>query len=320
MKYERRSFEIIITRINELIFLHRMVKPFLLIVLLMVGYYSIYWFVEPIRFANANPGSVLTTSDLILDIILDAGLNIVLAFLFGLIFFGLLGIPSAKLFFLIQKFKSRKIDVRQKFAMLKTSGKTTGSGIVYRGFLLYCVAISLTLSTLQFIGHFAPTIIEDSFTILYTSLVLFYMAFLTFFLPSIWYLDDINLMYFTMSEDVKFLNPMGQSILPALKGFGSFSIIIAYLIYVMNRFSILDLDILFDPILTLFIPLLAMLGFETIAEFGQKIVKKWIGSKDIRKYDELKIELVMKGDEVKISIENEEAKWGGTDGTGQTSQ
>ena len=263
---------------------------------------------EPIRYAAQ--GIIITSSDLVLDILLDASLNIILAFFFGLFFFGLLGVPCAKLFFLIQKFNSRKVEVQQKFIMLKTTGKTTGGVIVKRGFLLYCVAISLTLSTLQFVGFIDPGIINDqtSFTLLYTALVLIYMAILTVFLPAIWYLDDINLMYFTISEDVKFLSPMGQSILPALKGFGSFSIIIAYLIYVINRFStriLLDPDIFFDPILTLFIPLLAMLGFEIIAEFGQKTLKKWIVSKSVHDYDELKIELVRKGDEYQLKVKQE---------------
>ena len=270
----------------------------------------IFAFMEPIRYAAQ--GIPFAPSDLAFDIFLDASLNVVLAFFFGLLIFGLLGVPCAKLFFLIQKFKARKVDVHQKFIMLKTTGKTTGGVIIKRGFLLYCVAISLTLSTLQFVGFFASSLVNNqtSFTLLYTALVLIYMAFLTFFLPSIWYLDDINLMYFTISDDVKFLNPMGQSILPALKGFGSFSIIIAYLIYIMNGisrgyFTFIDPDLIFDPILTLFVPLIAMLGFEIIAEFGQRTLKKWIVSKNVHDYDELKIELVRKGDEYQFKVENE---------------
>ena len=249
----------------------------------------------------------ITQTD-IFDTVLLASFNIIVAFFFGLIFFGLLGVPSAKLFFLIQKFSSRKVEAQQKFIMLKTTGKTTGGVIIKRGFLLYCVAISLTLSTLQFMGFLYPDIVNADFSDLYTYLVFIYMAILTFLLPSIWYLDDINLMYFTISEDVKFLNPMGQSILPALKGFGSFSIIIAYLIYIINRFStriILNPDILFDPILTFFIPLIAMLGYELVAEFGQKSLKKWIIKIGLHEYDELRIELVRKGDEYQLKVEGE---------------
>src|SRR5271157_3950723 len=150
--------------------MHRLVLPIILISLLMF----VYWLIQ-----------VEITQTDIFDTVLLASFNIIVAFFFGLIFFGLLGVPSAKLFFLIQKFSARKVDVQQKFIMLKTTGKTTGGVIVKRGFLLYCVAISLTLSTLQLVGFLDPGLVnnESSFTFLYTALVFIYMAIITVFLP-----------------------------------------------------------------------------------------------------------------------------------------
>nr|MDO8085502.1 hypothetical protein [Candidatus Sigynarchaeum springense] len=234
-------------------------------------------------------------------VIVGALLDLFLSFFFGFLIFGLLGITCTKLFFLVQAFFSRKQKTTDRYIMLKTSGTVTGGLLVKRSFLLYAIAISLTLTTLQVIGFLAPSLLKEKnmFTLLYTSFVFIYAASLTLILPPTWYLDDVNLMYFTEAEGVKYLNPVGQSVLPALKGLGSFNIIIAYAVFVATRVQGASLDTLLDPILTLFMPIIFILGFDTISDYGRKNVRAFLVARGIQSYDEMRIELMKSAGENK---------------------
>jgi hypothetical protein len=256
-------------------------------------------------------------SSLIFGLILDAAFNFVIAFFFGFVILGLLGIACAKLFFLVQMFFSRKREVSQKYIMLKTAGRVTGGLLVKRAFLLYCMAISLTLTTLQIIGFVNPLYLaiigasigdvapfQTTFTLLYTIFVFVYATGMTLVLPPIWYLDDVNLMYFTENEGVRYLNPVGQSVLPAIKGFGSFNIIIAYLVFVATRFQAsASLVTLFDPILTLFLPIMFLLGFDVISDYGKKVMRAWLVKKGIQGYEEMRIELVKGAGDYRFKVD-----------------
>jgi hypothetical protein len=261
-------------------------------------YYFVQYFIQ---------GFVIPdVSTLIVGIVLDAAFNLVIAFFFGFIILGLLGIACAKLFFLVQMFFSRKKKASEKYILLKTAGRITGGLLVKRAFLLYCMAISLTLTTLQIIGFVNPGFLvdQDTFTLLYTILVFTYSAGMTLILPPIWYLDDVNLMYFTENEGVKYLNPVGQSVLPAIKGFGSFNIIIAYLVFVATRFqATASLVTLLDPILTLFLPIMFLLGFDVISDFGRKTMQIWLVKKGIQNYDEMRIELVKSAGDYRFKMD-----------------
>jgi hypothetical protein len=262
-------------------------------------YYFVQYFIQGFDIADM--------SALILSIVLDAAFNMVIAFFFGFIILGLLGIACAKLFFMIQKVFSGKKKASEKYILLKTAGRITGGLLVKRAFLLYCMAISLTLTTLQIIGFVNPGFLvdQDTFTLLYTILVFTYSAGMTLILPPIWYLDDVNLMYFTENEGVKYLNPIGQSVLPAIKGFGSFNIIIAYLVFVATRFqATASLVTLFDPILTLFLPIMFLLGFDVISDFGRKTMQIWLVKKGIQNYDEMRIELVKSAGDYRFKVDD----------------
>jgi hypothetical protein len=273
----------------------------LLLVLMFAGlYYFVQYFIQG--------SEIIEVSSLILGIIIDAAFNIVIAFFFGFLILGLLGIACAKLFFLVQKLFSKKKDASEKYIMLKTAGTVTGGLLVKRAFLLYCIAISLTLTTLQIIGFVNPAYLADqnTFTLLYTTFVFAYTAGMTLILPPIWYLDDVNLMYFTENEGVKYLNPVGQSVLPAIKGFGSFNIIIAYLVFVATRFqATANLVTLFDPILTLFLPIMFLLGFDVISDHGKKVIRSWLVKKGIQGYEEMRIELVKGAGDYRFKVDDE---------------
>ncbi|MEX2684240.1 MAG: hypothetical protein Q6373_021900, partial [Candidatus Sigynarchaeota archaeon] len=241
--------------------------------------------------------------------IISVFFDLLFSFFLGFLIFGLLGIACAKLFFIVQAFFSRKQKMTEKYIMLKTSGTVTGWLLVKRAFLIYAIAISLTLTTLQIYNFLDPTLFSGSeesqktFTLLYTSFVFIYAAGLTLILPPTWYLDDVNLMYFTEAEGVKYLNPVGQSVLPALKGFGSVNIVIAYLVFVATRFKGANLITLFDPILTLFMPIMFLLGFDAISEYGKKSVRSFLVKRGIQSFDEMHIELVKASGENRIEIE-----------------
>jgi hypothetical protein len=274
------------------------ILPLLLVFMFAGLYYFVQYFIQGFEIADV--------SGLILGIILDAAFNIVIAFFFGFLILGLLGIACAKLFFLIQKLFSGKKKASEKYILLKTAGRITGGLLVKRAFLLYCMAISLTLTTLQIIGFIDPGFLmdQDTFTLLYTIFVFTYSAGMTIILPPIWYLDDVNLMYFTENEGVKYLNPVGQSVLPAIKGFGSFNIIIAYLVFVATRFqATASLVTLLDPILTLFLPIMFLLGFDVISDFGRKVMQKWLVKKGIQSYDEMRIELVKSAGDYRFKVD-----------------
>jgi hypothetical protein len=243
-------------------------------------------------------------------IIVGALFDLFLAFFFGFLILGLLGIVCAKLFFIVQAAFSMKRKPTEKYIMLKTSGTITGWLLIKRAFLLYCIAISLTLTTLQIFNFLDPSLLTDqyTFTLLYTTFVFIYAAGLTIILPPIWYLDDVNLMYFTEAEGVKYLNPVGQSVLPALKGFGSFNIIIAYLVFVATRFQGANLVTMFDPILTLFMPIMFLLGFDAISDYGRKNVRAWLVKKGIQGYEEMRIELVKGAGDFKFKVDDKTAE------------
>ncbi|MBN2154086.1 MAG: hypothetical protein JW839_21700, partial [Candidatus Lokiarchaeota archaeon] len=248
--------------------------------------------------------------------VVSALFDLFVAFFFGLLIFGLLGISCAKLFFLVQAALSRNRKPTEKYIMLKTSGTVTGWLLIKRAFLLYAISISLTLTTLQIFNFLDPSLLvnQNTFTLLYTSFVFIFAAGLTLIVPPLWYLDDVNLMYFTESEGVKYLNPVGQSVLPALKGLGSINIVIAYVVFVVTRFQGASLDTMFDPLLTLFMPIAFILGFDTISDLGRKKVRAWLVKKGIQSFDELRIELVKGAGEYKLKA-NE-----GTPGPGKRTQ
>lgn len=288
--------------------------PLLLVVLIAGLYCFVQYFIQGTELSDIPT--------LIFGIILDAAFNIVGGFFFGFFILGLLGIASAKLFFLVQKLFSRKMKASEKYIMLKTSGRVTGGLLVKRAFLLYCMAISLTLTTLQIIGFVNPLYLTDygatigdeapyqtTFTLLYSIFVFVYATGMTLILPPIWYLDDVNLMYFTENEGVRYLNPVGQSVLPAIKGFGSFNIIIAYLVFVATRFQAsASLVTLFDPILTLFLPIMFLLGFDAISGYGKKVMRAWLVKKGIQGYDEMRIELVKGAGDYRFKVDGKTAE------------
>ncbi len=247
-------------------------------------------------------------------VIIGALFDVFIAFFFGFLIFGLLGVSCAKLFFIVQAAFLRNQKPTEKYIMLKTSGTVTGWLLIKRAFLLYCIAISLTLTVLQIVNFLNPTLLQGSeegqwmFTFLYTSLVFIFAAGLTLILPPIWFLDDVNLMYFTEAEGVKYLNPVGQSVLPALKGFGSFNIIIAYLVFVATRFQGANLVTMFDPLLTLFMPIMFLLGFDTISDYGRKTLRAWLVKRGIQSYDEMKIELVKGSGEYRLKMDGKAAE------------
>lgn len=272
--------------------------PLLLVCLFAGLYYFVQYFIQDF--------SSIDLPTLIVGIILDAAFNVVIAFFFGFLILGLLGIACAKLFFSIQLLFSRKRRASEKYIMLKTAGKITGGLLVRRAFLLYCMAISLTLTTLQIIGFLDPGFLanQETFTLLYTMLVFTYAAGMTIILPPIWYLDDVNLMYFTENEGVKYLNPVGQSVLPAIKGFGSFNIIITYLVFVATRFqATANLVTLLDPVLTMFLPIMFLIGFDAISHVGRKMIRAWLVKKGIQNYEEMRIELVKAEGDYKFKVD-----------------
>ncbi|NMC06064.1 MAG: hypothetical protein GYA24_12685 [Candidatus Lokiarchaeota archaeon] len=272
--------------------------PLLLVCLFAGLYYFVQYFIQDF--------SSIDLPTLIVGIILDAAFNVVIAFFFGFLILGLLGIACAKLFFSIQLLLSRKRRASEKYIMLKTAGKITGGLLVRRAFLLYCMAISLTLTTLQIIGFLDPGFLanQETFTLLYTMLVFTYAAGMTIILPPIWYLDDVNLMYFTENEGVKYLNPVGQSVLPAIKGFGSFNIIITYLVFVATRFqATANLVTLLDPVLTMFLPIMFLIGFDAISHVGRKMIRAWLVKKGIQNYEEMRIELVKAEGDYKFKVD-----------------
>ena len=244
------------------------------------------------------------------ELVVFGAFDFILAFFFGLAILGLLSIPLAKVFFILHKVFSREKDISKRYIMLKTNNIMTGGMIIKRGILLYCIAISLTLTTVQVIGFLLPDFLGEpaaeadletfiaNFQSIYTLLVFLFATGITFILPPVWYFDDINLMFFEETEGVKFLYPFGKAVIPALKGFGSISIIISYLVFVLNRvggvIGGIPITLLFDPFLTLFIPITFMLGFQLVSPLGKRSLAKWLRKQGIEIYQDLELKLSKK--------------------------
>lgn len=274
--------------------------PSILVGCLIVLYYYLRTDYDP---------SILT--GIVIYPLLDVALSM---FVFGMLVFGFLGMFFAILFFKIHAFFSRNKKLETRYVRIRTGYEVTGKEIIGRAFLLYCIAISLTLTTMQIAGFldFFPdpdtvglVLYLSIFEPTYTNLVFFYSFCISFILAPIWYFDDLNVMYFSVYEDVTFLRPFGMRVLPALKGFGSFSIIISYLIFIINQVGFITVNVpfylLLDPLLTLFIPILFLIGFELVSFVGKKYLKKWLIKKGIEEYDDLEIVLTRKNVETNDS-------------------
>lgn len=239
------------------------------------------------------------------SIVLLAIFEFVIDFLFGMIILGFLGILFAKLFFLIHDKTSKTPDgIDEKYIILHTGYKLTGREITYRAFLLYCIAISLALTTIQLASFAVPGLLpsysidpegyKQQFELLYTGFVFLYTFVMAFVLPPVWYFDDLNVMVFRQEEGVPFLYPLGKSVLPALKGFGGPTIILSYLVFIFNRLGTgIPVTFMLDPILTLFVPLAFIIGFESVATVGKHHLLGWLKrTRKVKEYSRIKRELV----------------------------
>jgi len=267
----------------------RLLLPFILIVGLMSLYYYLMY-IE--NYPEYNVG----------DLVLFAGIDFILSFFFGLGIFGLCGIISAVAFFYIHHLFTGKLQQSQKYVIIKTNYKITAGTIIKRAFLLYCMAISLTLTTLQFISVLAPDLLPDpeidpdlfelNFELYYTTFVFIYSGAISFILIPVWYFDDLNVMFFAESEGVRYIYPFGNAVLPPLKGFGGPSIVLSYLIFILTKLGTgVLITLLLDPVLTLFMPVIMLIGFETVSAGGKNVLKKWLMKQDIKEYDEMQINL-----------------------------
>jgi hypothetical protein len=237
----------------------------------------------------------------LLDSLFYAAFDIGLAYLFGLIIFGLLGILFSMFFFYVHHLMTGKMEKKNKYVIIKTHFKMSPWFLVKRAFLLYCIAISLTLTTIQLIDALNfPGLFDDTqmelyvvqFELYYLILVLVYSVAISVILVPTWFYDDVNLMYFAESEGVRYIYPFGNSVLPALKGFGGPSIILSYLVFALTKLgTTAPLTLLFDPVLTLFMPITYMMGFETISVLGKKLLKSWLMKKGIKEYTTMSINL-----------------------------
>ncbi len=244
----------------------------------------------------------------IVSMVLIIGLDFVLNLFFGMLVFGLLGVPLSKLFFSMHNKITRKKVISMKYIRLDTNYEVSGWTIVKRAFLLYCIAFSLTLITLQLIAFVRPDILPPAgydwildpdpakpaanYQNFYSALVFIFSFAISFILAPIWYFDDINLMFFSQSEGVTFLYPFGQSVLPVLKGFGGPTIIISYLIFGLSKLGgAIPLTILLDPVLTLFTPITFLIGFESFCGVGKKYLIKWLEQRDIGHYSKIQRQL-----------------------------
>ncbi|MHA1372570.1 MAG: hypothetical protein ACTSRA_22975 [Promethearchaeota archaeon] len=257
--------------------------------LLITLYYSIKFFTESINI-----------SDLIISIILD----VVLSFLFGFIILGILGWLVSRMFFNIHGLLTKKKKLEKQYVVLNTGYNVTSKVMIKRAFLLYCISISLALTTIQaagFLGYFPsvppangdPSTYIITFELWYTVLVFLFAFLLTFLLPPIWYFDDLNVMYWSIEEGVKFLNPFGRSVLPSLAGYGGPTIVISYTIFIINRVGTsVPLLLLLDPLITLYIPIIFLIGYETISFIGKRNLKIWLAKKGIKIYDKLEYKLM----------------------------
>ncbi|MFX0102162.1 MAG: hypothetical protein ACFFCS_21530, partial [Candidatus Hodarchaeota archaeon] len=156
------------------------------------------------------------------------------------------------------------------------------------------------LTTIQFLRYFGlfpdPGTQQELFVTSYSGLIFLYSFILAAILSPIYYFADLNIMFYTRHEGMTFLVPFGTKILPVLKGFGSFSIIISFLVFVITNFSLGDvpLTVTLDPLITLFIPILFIMGFEIISPIGKKYLKKWLEKMNIESFDDLSINLIKK--------------------------
>ncbi|MHA1793110.1 MAG: hypothetical protein ACTSVI_10735 [Promethearchaeota archaeon] len=279
---------------------NRFSLPVLLAFSMIFSYYMAKQIVNPIPFQF---------------LIILPTLDILFSFFFGFFILGLLGIVFSLVMLPIHKFFRRNKNLKKKYVMLKTGYSVTGSIMLKRAFLLFAMSITLTLTTIQF-GEFlnlfpkppgsgsTQTEINNyinNFNFFYTLLTFFYSFIISIILVPTWYFDDINLMFYRIEEDVTFLYPFGRSVLPWLKGFGGPSIIISYLIFIMGRVGtdVSDLMLLLDPIVTLFIPIFFMIGFETVSFLGKRVLKKYVMKQGIESYDELRLELIRKNNDEK---------------------
>ncbi|MBD3188390.1 hypothetical protein GF325_16260 [Candidatus Bathyarchaeota archaeon] len=135
---------------------------------------------------------------------------------------------------------------------------------------------------------------EDYFTgyeTLYSFLVFFFSFITSFIITPTWFFDDINLMFYRVEENVKFLYPYGRSVLPWLKGLGGPGVIISYILFIIVRIGI-DIKfiiIIIDPLITFYIPIMFLMGYESISFAGKKILKRWLQKKGIEEFTDLEL-------------------------------
>ncbi|MHA1680222.1 MAG: hypothetical protein ACTSUE_04395 [Promethearchaeota archaeon] len=268
--------------------------PILISTVLVIVYYTLSYFFE---------NSWVPVPEFVIFGLTFGGLDMLYAFFFGFFILGMLGIAFSKFQFPIhQFFRKKKKNLDVSYVMLNTGGKVSASTILKRAFLIYAVSISLTLSIIQ-LGEFLGIVEEANFSnldayiqdfnFLYTFLVFFLSFIVSMIITPTWFFDDINLMFYKLEEGMVFLYPYGRSILPWLKGYGGPSIIFSYILFIIPRIGI-DMKfmvILADPVITLYIPIMFLVGFESISFLGKKILRNMLMKKNIEQYDNLDLVL-----------------------------